>query len=111
MVLAKSDLAIAERFSELAGPLHAEFFPRLAAEHARTVEWVLRLRGTDRLLADDARLLQSLRLRNPYADPMNLIQVDLLARWRANGSADDDALFGALVSTVHGVSQALQNTG
>jgi phosphoenolpyruvate carboxylase len=111
MVLAKSDLAIAECFSKLAGPLHEEFFPRLAAEHARTVEWVLRLRGVDRLLADDARLEQSLRLRNPYADPMNLIQVDLLARWRANGSASDDPLLGALVSSVHGVAQALQNTG
>jgi phosphoenolpyruvate carboxylase len=111
MVLAKSELAIAESFSRLAGPLHEEFFPRLAAEHARTVESELRLRGTDRLLADDARLAQSLRLRNPYADPMNLIQVDLLARWRANGSADDDPLFGALVSSVHGVAQALQNTG
>ena len=111
MVLAKSELAIAERFSELAGPLHDEFFPRLAAEHAHTVAWILRLRGTERLLVDDPRLEQSLRLRNPYADPMNLIQVDLLARWRANGSADDDPLFGALVSAVHGVAQALQNTG
>jgi len=111
MVLAKSDLAIAECFSKLAGPLHEEFFPRLAAELARTVEWVLRLRGVDHLLADDARLAQSLRLRNPYADPMNLIQVDLLARWRANGSASDDPLLDALVSAVHGVAQALQNTG
>ena len=111
MVLAKSDLAIAECFSQLAGPLHEEFFPGLAAEHARTVAWVLRLRGTDRLLADDARLAQSLRLRNPYADPMNLIQVDLLARWRANGSSENDPLFSALVSAVHGVAQALQNTG
>jgi phosphoenolpyruvate carboxylase len=111
MVLAKSDLAIAECFSKLAGPLHEAFFPRLSAEHERTVRWVLRLRGIDRLLADDPRLEQSLRLRNPYADPMNLIQVDLLARWRANGSASDDPLLGALVSSVHGVAQALQNTG
>ena len=111
MVLAKSDLAIAECFSRLAGPLHEAFFPRLADEHARTVEWVLRLRGTDRLLADDARLEQSLRLRNPYADPMNLLQVVRLARGRANGASDDDPLLGALVSAVHGVAQALQNTG
>jgi phosphoenolpyruvate carboxylase len=111
MVLAKSEPAIAETFSRLAGDLHEAFYPRLADEYARTVEWVLRLRGRDRLLADDARLAQSLRLRNPYADPMNLIQVDLLARWRANGSREDDPLFDALVSSVHGVAQALQNTG
>jgi len=110
MVLAKSDLGIAEYFSELAGPLHAQFFPQLAAEFQRTVNWVLRLRGSDRLLADDARLAQSIRLRNPYADPMNLIQADLLKRWRAADCPDDET-FGALVSTVHGVAQALQNTG
>ena len=57
-----------------------------------------------------ARLALSLRLRNPYADPMNLIQADLLQRWRA-AERTDDALFGALVSSVHGVAQALQNTG
>ncbi len=110
MVLAKSDLGIAERFSELAGPLHATIFPGLAAEFARTIDWVLRLRGNDQLLADDPRLALSIRLRNPYTDPMSLIQADLLQRWRAAGS-EDDATFAALVSTVHGVAQALQNTG
>ena len=110
MVLAKSDPDIAERFSKLAGPLHARFFPRLSAEFTRTVDAVLRVRGTHELLADDPRLALSIRLRNPYADPMSLIQVDLLQRWRAAGRPDD-ALFGALVSSVHGVAQALQNTG
>ncbi len=110
MLLAKSDLGIAERFSRLAGPLHDEFFPRIAEEFERTVAWVLRLRGSDRLLADDARLAQSIRLRNPYVDPISLIQADLLQRWRA-ADCPDDEVFAALVSTVHGVAQALQNTG
>ncbi len=110
MVLAKSDLDIAERFSLLAGPAHEVFFPLLAAEFERTIRWILRLLDSDRLLADDPRLALSLRLRNPYADPMNLIQVDLLQRWRAT-ERNDDALFDALVSTVQGVAQALQNTG
>jgi phosphoenolpyruvate carboxylase len=110
MVLAKSDLGIAERFSHLAGPLHERFFPSLAAEFRRTVDWVLRLKDADRLLADDPRLAQSIRLRNPYADPMNLIQADLLQRWR-EADCPDDEVFGALVSSVHGVAQALQNTG
>jgi phosphoenolpyruvate carboxylase len=110
MVLAKSDAAIAERFSQLAGLLHARFFPPLAAEFERTVTWILRLREREELLADDARLALSIRLRNPYVDPMSLIQVDLLQRWRATRRTDN-ALFGALVSSVHGVAQALQNTG
>ncbi len=110
MLLAKCDLGIAERFSLLAGPLHARFFPRLAAEFERTVTWLLALRGRERLLADDARLAQSIRLRNPYTDPISVVQVDLLQRWRTAGSGDD-AMFAALVSSVHGVAQALQNTG
>ncbi|MGA9423105.1 MAG: phosphoenolpyruvate carboxylase [Rhodanobacteraceae bacterium] len=110
MVLAKSDVDIAERFSQLAGPLHAKFFPLLGIEYERTLDWVLRLRGKETLLADDPRLAMSIRLRNPYADPMSLIQVDLLQRWRASGRSDD-TLFGALTSSVHGVALALQNTG
>ncbi|MDR2011881.1 MAG: phosphoenolpyruvate carboxylase [Rhodanobacter sp.] len=110
MVMAKSNLAIAAMFSHLAGPLHDEFFPLIEREFARTQTWILSLKGTDSLLAEDPRLAQTLHLRNPYIDPMNLIQVDLLARWRAGGR-EDDALFGALVATINGVAQGLQNTG
>jgi len=110
MVMAKSDLAIAALFSQLAGDAHAQFFPRIAEEFARTERWILKLKGTDRVLEDDPRLALSIRLRNPYIDPMSLIQVDLLARWRA-GAREDDALFAALVTTVNGIAQGLQNTG
>jgi phosphoenolpyruvate carboxylase len=110
MVLAKADLDIAERFSQLSGDLHTAFFPRLRAEFVRTAHWLLRLKGRDALLADDPRLAQSIRLRNPYVDPISLLQVDLLRRWRA-GDGQDDALLGALVACVNGVSQGLQNTG
>lgn len=111
MVLAKCDLAIAERFSRLAGPLHESFFPMIRAEFERTVRWVLKLRGQDRLLANDPRLAESIRLRNPYVDPISLIQLDLLPRWRAPGGHDDAALLQALVASVNGVAQGLQNTG
>ena len=109
MVMAKGDMAIAERFSELAGPLHGQFFPRLLAEHELARVLIERLRGRP-LLSDDPRLARSLRLRNPYTDPISLLQRDLLERWRADQRPDDD-LFRALCATVHGVSQALQNTG
>ena len=49
-------------------------------------------------------------LRNPYVDPMSLMQVDLLARWRASGHTDDE-LFNALLASVNGIAQGLQNTG
>ena len=110
MVLAKADIGIAEAFSHLAGDLHDRFFPRIEQEYLRTRQWILRLKERDELLADDPRLAQSIRLRNPYIDPMSLLQVDLLKRWRATGSEDDD-LLRALVACVNGVSQGLQNTG
>ncbi len=110
MVMAKSDLAIAAAFSRLAEPQHAVFFPRIEAEFARTEAWILRLKGTDRVLAEDPRLALSIRLRNPYVDPMSLMQVDLLQRWRT-GERADEALFAALVASVNGISAGLQNTG
>jgi len=110
MVLAKGDLGIASLFSQLSGELHGQFFPRIEAEHALTQHWLLRLSGSDRLLQHDQRLELSIRLRNPYIDPMSLLQVDLLHRWRA-AEREDDALLRALVASVNGVSQGVQNTG
>ena len=110
MVLAKCDLDIAEAFSKLSGPLHEEFFGLVRDEFAHTRDWLLRLKGFDTLLQGDPRLDASIRLRNPYVDPMSLLQVDLLQRWRA-GERTDDALLQGLVACVNGVSQGLQNTG
>ncbi|MFC5739998.1 phosphoenolpyruvate carboxylase [Dyella tabacisoli] len=110
MVLAKCDLDIAEAFSRLAGPLHESFFSLIHAEFERTRHWLLRLKGGDELLHDNRRLAVSIQLRNPYIDPMSLLQVDLLRRWRASGE-QDEALLAALVACVNGVSQGLQNTG
>ena len=110
MVLAKTDMAIAERFSLLSGELHAPFFQSVQREFKASIAGILRLKGSNHLLADDPRLALSIRLRNPYVDPMSLIQVDLLQRWR-EGDRADDALLRALVATVNGVARGLQNTG
>jgi phosphoenolpyruvate carboxylase len=110
MVLAKCDLDIAEAFSKLSGPLHDEFFGMIRDEFECTRRWVLKLKGVDDLLQGDPRFARSIRLRNPYVDPMSLLQLDLLQRWRA-GDGKDDALLRALVACVNGVSQGLENTG
>jgi phosphoenolpyruvate carboxylase len=110
MVLAKCDMDIAEAFSHLAGDRHAPFFALVREEFERTQHWLQRLRRADTLLADNPRLAVSIRLRNPYVDPMSLLTVDLLERWRAGGS-EDEALLRALVACVNGVAQGLQNTG
>ncbi len=111
MVLTKGDMGIAGMFSQLAGEeLHAAFFPRIEAEHALTRQWVLRINGTASLLEHDQRLALSIRLRNPYVDPISVLQADLLKRWRASGR-EDEALLRALVASVNGVSWGVQNTG
>lgn len=110
MVLAKADIGIAARYARLAGALEPVFFPVIKAEFDRTVALVLRLKGTSALLDEDPVVQRAIRLRNPYVDPMSLLQVDLLARWRAAGRADNE-LFDALLATVRGIAQGLQNTG
>jgi phosphoenolpyruvate carboxylase len=111
MVLAKTELDIFARYSQLAGAeLHAALFPRIEAEFERTRWAVLELKGAQELLLGDRRLRLSIRLRNPYVDPISLLQVDLLRRWRAAGRPED-ALFHALVATVNGIAAGVQNTG
>ncbi|ASR43186.1 phosphoenolpyruvate carboxylase [Xanthomonas citri pv. mangiferaeindicae] len=110
MLLAKSDIDIFERYSQLAGDAHAAFFPEIAAEFRRVRDAILLLKGQDALLADDYRLQLSIRLRNPYVDPISLLQVELLRRWRAADREDDD-LLRALISTVNGIAAGIQNTG
>ncbi|HZX72334.1 MAG TPA: phosphoenolpyruvate carboxylase [Rhodanobacter sp.] len=110
MVLAKCDLEIAAAFSRLSGPLHDEMFGLIRSEFERTRRELLQLKGHHTVLQDAPRLAASIRLRNPYVDPMSLLQVDLLQRWRAS-DCDDDVLLQALVACVNGVAQGLQNTG
>ena len=110
MVLAKSDPDIFECYSRLAGPLHDASIPRIRAEFERTRAAVLAIKGERRAAGATTRLRLSIRLRNPYVDPISLLQVDLLARWRAGGRRDE-ALFQALVATVNGIAAGVQNTG
>ncbi len=110
MALAKSDLGIAARYAELAGDVGARLFPVVRDEHERAAARVLELREADELLAGDPVLQRSIRLRNPYVDPMSVLQVDLLRRWRAGGREDRE-LERCLVQTVRGIARGLRNTG
>jgi phosphoenolpyruvate carboxylase len=71
---------------------------------------VLRLRGYEQLLDRDPTLQRSIRLRNPYIDPMHFMQIDLLRRWRAT-RREDRELFAALRATISGIALGLQATG
>jgi phosphoenolpyruvate carboxylase len=109
-VLGKVDIDIAQRYSELAGPLHAKFFPRIRAEFDSAVQGVLDAKGQTRLLENSRTLRRAIRLRNPYVDPMSLLQVDLLRRWRES-DCTDDAVYQALLVSVNGIAHGMQNTG
>ena len=110
MVLAKADLGISKLYSRLAGDLHETFFPIIEHEYELTRELILDYTGREHLLEGDGTLQRAIMLRNPYVDPMSLMQVDLLARWRAS-NYEDAELLDALLASVNGIAQGLQNTG
>jgi phosphoenolpyruvate carboxylase len=109
-MLARTDLEIASHYDALAGDALRAQAESIRREYDLTVTHVLRLRGCVRLLDSDPTLQRSIKLRNPYIDPMHLMQVDLLQRWRRTG-CEDQALFGALRATISGIAQGLQATG
>ena len=108
--LARVDPDIGSHYVELASPGLRHFAPELSAEYARACQVVLEIKGTEELLDGDRTQQRAIQLRNPYVDPMNLMQVDLLRRWRATGREDED-LFQALLASVSGIAQGLQTTG
>jgi phosphoenolpyruvate carboxylase len=111
MVLAKTDLAIASRYAELVGnaELRERIFTRLRAEHAATVRQLLVITGSERLLQTNPLLARSIRNRFPYLDPLNHIQVELLARYRA-GDRDERTKRGIHL-TINGIAAGLRNSG
>jgi phosphoenolpyruvate carboxylase len=109
-VLARTDLNIATRYSALSGDLHDQFFPMMRTEFNLCVEQMLHLKDQQVLLEKQPSLRRSIRLRNPYVDPMSLLQVDLLHRWR-NAGRKDDAIFAALVASINGIARGLQDSG
>ena len=109
-MLARTDLEIAVAYNVLAPEPLRRFFPRIRAEYSAACEHVLAIKGSSALLDSEPTLQRSIQLRNPYVDPMNLMQVDLLQRWRADGRRDRD-LFEALLASISGIAQGLQSTG
>lgn len=113
MVLAKSDLEIARLYVERLGASEA-LFDELAAEHRRTVEAVLSIRRARTLLSDNRMLQANIALRNPYVDPLSLLQLSLLQRKRSLDEAEERerAAIEAVIGTcINGVAQGLRNTG
>jgi phosphoenolpyruvate carboxylase len=109
MTLAKSSLEIARQYLPLV-PASAEpdrIFGQIAAEHERAVATVLEIVEADEVLDRHPQIQRSVRLRNPYVDAMNAIQVELLRRYRDG----DERALRPLLRSITGIASALRNTG
>ena len=111
MVLAKSDLALASRYSELVGDarLRKKIFTAIEAEWHRTADALTRITGDKTRLAGNESLQRSIRHRFPYIDPLHHLQVELVRRYRA-GQSDQRVQTGIHIS-INGISAGLRNTG
>jgi phosphoenolpyruvate carboxylase len=109
--MAKADFSIARLYAELVEDIaiRNEVFNMLAEEFRRTRRMVLLVTGQQELLERNPVLSRSIRLRNPYVDPMSLIQVELLRRKRSGSNADE--IDYALAATINGIASGLHNTG
>jgi phosphoenolpyruvate carboxylase len=115
MTLAKSDLRIAENYTSLVSDsaVRERLWTRISEEHAACVDALLLLTGNENLLDDSPVLQRSIRLRNPYVDPLSYVQVTLLRRLRAlpEGSPDRENALNTLLLSISGVSSGMLNTG
>jgi phosphoenolpyruvate carboxylase len=109
-MLGRADVDISACYDALAAPDHSGIATSIRAEFTLTCKLIADIKASAGLLDADRTLQRSIALRNPYVDPMNLMQIDLLRRWRAGGRVDPE-LFEALLASVSGIGAGLQTTG
>ena len=111
MTLRKTDLNIARIYvDELVDADARGLFDDIVAEHEATLSSLLRVTSESELLDRDPLLQRTLNVRDPYLDPINHLQVDLLSRLRKSDGSDP-LLRRAFLSTVNGIAAGLKNTG
>jgi phosphoenolpyruvate carboxylase len=111
LAMAKADLAIAQLYASLVRDeaLRGRVWQIITEEFERTRRMLLVVKKQDKLLEKNPVLSRSIRLRNPYVDPMSLIQVDLLRRKQLGDHSEE--LNYALGATINGIAAGLHNTG
>jgi phosphoenolpyruvate carboxylase len=111
LALGKVDLATARLYAQLVpdAKLRERVLAMFEAEFHRTVRALLAITGQKELLETNQVLAHSIKLRNPYVDPMHLIQIDMLRRKRAG--EDTPEINRAIAATISGISSGLRNTG
>ena len=115
MSLFKGEMTIAHEYTRLAGDqdLAGRIFAKIRAEYLRTLEQVLHVSGAHLLLEENPVLGLSLYRRNPYLDPLNNIQITLLARYRdaTRSAADREQWLHPLLRSINAIASGMRNTG
>jgi phosphoenolpyruvate carboxylase len=112
MVLAKADAHIAAEYDRRLVPAELQpFGDAMRAKLQATIEALLDATGIPALLDGNPVLRRSIDVRNPYVDPINLVQIELLARLRSAGGEADPNLSHAFMVTVNGIAAGMRNTG
>jgi phosphoenolpyruvate carboxylase len=116
MAMAKADLGLAREYVTLVRNRQAanRIFRRIRDEFRQTREAVLEITGQAELLDHVPVIQESIRLRNPYVDPLSFIQVDLLRQRRGRAEQEDgeaDHLLEDVLLTINGIAAGLRNTG
>jgi phosphoenolpyruvate carboxylase len=116
LTLMKADMRIAFRYALLVPDetIRVRIFDNIAEEFARTEHGILAITGQKALLENEPVLAKSVQLRNPYIDPLNYIQVEMIRRLRAledKTGAEAEGLRTVIELTINGVSGGLKNTG
>ncbi len=111
MVLAKSDMAIAARYAGLVSDrmVGDAIFARIKGSWQRSHDQLLIATGQDRLLANNPNLDASIRLRMPYIEPLNLLQIELLKRHRSGDN--DQRIAEGIQLSINAIATALRNSG
>jgi phosphoenolpyruvate carboxylase len=115
MALFKSHMDIAAEYAELCNDseVQREVFGKIRDEYRRTVKWILRVAEIDELLDENPLLKTSLSRRDPYLDPLNHIQLELLQRFRdpQTREGDREASLDPLLRSINAIAGGMRNTG
>ncbi len=112
MVFSKADLNLAEYYDQrLVAPELHRLGKALRKQLSEDINTILALSHDGQLMGDLPWIADSIALRNVYTDPLNLLQVELLARLRAQGENADPQLEQALMITIAGIAAGMRNTG
>ena len=111
--LGRADMDIAQLYSELvAEDFGKEIYQNIKDEFELTRKWLLAITQHDDILDSEQWLQHSIRMRNPYVDPINFIQVALLERFRETEDQEErDRIQKVIIESVNGIAAGLQNVG